>query len=392
MNINFLDNVSYKKQPIKDICNFFFEEWIFVKSKKSLLYKTLFIIRSIFFVPLFRPTSSKPTYFFYSIDRSDYKILSEMYLESLNLSNRVDKINLNRSYRPYFSLNAFIFVFSIKSINLIQKLIIFRSLNFYDYGFSVLKKAAPRHALFFNSSFQYESIICIICRNLNVKTVSMQHALYNFSDSVKVFDHINYSNIQAEHFLSWGKFTTNQFKDISKTNFIDFGNPKYKKLDVIQNNNNRYLDNILVLLPREIYIDEIIVLLRLLISQEFNKFNFFIKLHPSCKPEQLRQRINLAANFTILEEKNLQRVFESQKYSRSIGFNTSSLIESILFNIEPVIFKCGKDEFQIKEFKSFSNKKDLLNCLSLKIIDISFLKNYFFGINIDNSSLEDLLL
>ncbi len=138
-------------------------------------------------------------------------------------------------------------------------------------------------------------------------------------------DCLNYENLNSEC-LVWSQMTKDEYVSygIPKESLYIAGYPKSVK--VLKVNKNNPQKTCLIMLCRKTYDNSNLKLLDLLQNYSM-KFEFFVKLHPSCnyeyyKKECLKRHLKIISN-----EVSLTDCMDNKKYDFAIAINTSSYYE-----------------------------------------------------------------
>ena len=348
-----------------------------------IVIKILKTLRSMFFVPRidFNFINYK-NIFIYSVDREDSKITIDFYKKKYK-KKFMDFYMSNRKLKLYLSLKNYIYAYKItKKIKITKftyKIYTFCSivggLNFYDYLYKNLnsKKIKIENFLTYNSSFMYEAILTVFLREKKIKTNSLQHAFYYKMKRIS-YDIINYENPQAENLLQWSNYCINSIKrEVPKhTKQVNFGYIHTKNFKSSYSKKNK---NIFVPLPRKIYFEDNIKLIKILEFTEFDQFNILISAHPNDKNKYSSDKKNIK----FISE-DFHQAIKKRKYQFIISFNTSCVFLSPLYNIPPLLFRTKNLEIIEKKFETFENKDELINIIKQNINYkyTSKLRSYFF--------------
>lgn len=384
--------------PLDKLAGFFIASIVYNADKNKQLdffVKLKNSIRFFFFIPKIKKISTDNACLFgWGTVREDYTRLSNAYKKEMGCD--FDSICLSAAlngFKFYFNFYAFFFAlfvtFKINKIKIKDRIVVFKSiyasvsfLNFMknNFRFDNVKKY-----LSFNSSNKYESVFTLYLRYFfsNVETYSMQHGMYfNYQNEIPL-DVINFENVMANNILVWGEFTAEQIKDhlYEDVKVKIFGNPLYQDKEILTNSYNPSSNNILVCLPRVIYQKEIFDLVELIKSQKFNSFSFFLRPHPSFDKRILSAMISKVSNIKISSDKSMKEEFNIS-LKAVIGFNSTSLFESIFYGVPVLQFVSGNDEFLNAGFFEFTNEKQLNSFLNTSILDSyvvnrDLVKSYF---------------
>lgn len=252
--------------------------------------------------------------------------------------------------------------------NLHERLYFFASYLYLLKGFRVLEQSGlstPESAVFFNSSSFPESMLCEYFRVQGAKTFSMQHGMYLRPQQLS-YDIVNIANVMADILLCWGEASKEEIESFyQEINLkMDFrcevaGYPRY--LNAVHMK-KRYVDKILVLLPRILYKKESMSLLQQLQQLRANE-DFLIKPHPSLFGD-LQLGIQYEELGASIDARKLSECLGHNEYKAIIGFNSTSIFEAIPNSSRVFLYRSGKDEFRLDFFSFFSTAEELTVLLS----------------------------
>lgn len=357
----------FNSVPVDMLSAFFIADIVYNFSGRSLLGKIKFLIKSLF-VPKVKPPSAQAySLFGWSIDRENYHRLSDAYQRELG--GKFDSICFSgRGGWKFFISSAALLTslkiaLSAKELGVFDRVIlafsIFQSSNFLEY-ISRLDFSGCRRYLSFNSSYSYESVFTLSMRSKGVVTYGMQHGIYYKFKGYIPFEMIGMYFSTAEKFLGWGDFSVNQIGGFLRpfTEPVVFGNPIYRGKKV-QSCFDKRSNEVLVFLPRVTYAKELRKLIELLSLDVFSNYSIIIRPHPSLDTAELATICASKSNFKISTNKNLEEDFSCSVLA-AIGFNTTTLFESIFFGVPIAQFICGNDEFINVGFFEFNKPDELL--------------------------------
>lgn len=251
-----------------------------------------------------------------------------------------------------------------------ERLFFFASYFYLLKGFRVLERSGlqtPKSAVFFNSSSFPESMLCEFFRVKGTKTFSMQHGMY-LRPQLLSYDIVNITNVMADILLCWGEASKNEVEMFYQENNLkmDFrcevaGYPR--SLNAVQVK-KQYVDKILVLLPRMLFKEESMNLLKLL--QPFRASEeFIIKPHPSLLND-LEFEFQYKELGGGVDTRKLSECLGCNDFRAIIGFNTTSVFEAIRNSSRVFLYCSGRDEFSLDLFKYFSTARELEDLLNEK--------------------------
>ena len=188
-------------------------------------------------------------------------------------------------------------------------------------------------------------------------------------------DVINYENICAENFLSWGEYSTAEIKPYLPDD-VEIVQDLYPHSNITHV--TKKSEKILVLLPRDIYLKEISSLLSILCNDSA-EVTYLIRPHPSTR----RMIAKICSSYRSLEldtDGSLHATLVKYHYKYCIGFNTTALFEAGLYKQKLIQFISDNNEFIIEDIAKFSNTREYLR---IRTLDLTrpFYKHYYFGRN-----------
>jgi hypothetical protein len=365
---NLLDGEQYKKYPLHLVLGSYFGLMVWKPSIRLFINFILLNVKNFKF-----PNSEKEIYTF-STKRDAYSDLIYGYFpgakpQYVRVSNSKKELILGCLSSVFTLIKAFFFTIKIKcSIKERLKLIIGVSIAFKIIDELEKQTIQCEKYVAFNSSYLMESFISYYFRNRNIKTCSLQHGMYFQYKGDTPFDVINYENVCADELLLWGEYSNQQvskFLPASSTCSV-YGYP----IEKISKRNKS--DSILVLLPRDIYLNESMQLLEYL--SNFNE-NYIVRAHPSILKNI--EGINLHKKNIFLDiNKTIKETLCSHQYKVVIGFNSTSIFEAILYEQKVLLFKTNSQEFDSSGFSEISVNSDLDECI--ENVNNSINSRYYF--------------
>jgi hypothetical protein len=197
-------------------------------------------------------------------------------------------------------------------------------------------------------------------------------------------DVINYENVCANKILLWGQYSFDQINKYipSSSEALVYGYP----YNAGNKRKNDFVEYVYVLLPRQIYWEQSVELLNKL---KMSNGCFIVRPHPSIKGDlSLWVESNKSSQFIIDESLLLESNLVNNCYRLVIGFNTTAVFQSLLYDQKVVIYTSGKDEFLNPGFETF-NKEDSFDFVLKKLEDYDSskyfeLKKYCFKFPFEN--------
>lgn len=305
----------------------------------------------------------------YTIDRNDYRILCEQYIEKLKLEDYIFKIlpeNIEKlKLNPIIIVKTLLLIFKIKNMRLKNKVYIVSSMvahmNTID---SLLENEIklPKNYYAFNSSYKLETLITLYLKLKKIPTYSFQHGIYfKFNKPIPI-DVINWENFVADKMLCWGQYSIDEMKkfDIDENRLIKFENPKYSSIITYKKDKDIF-DNALVILSREYFEEGNIKLLELLSC--LSDINFEIKLHPSLDFDKYKKITDRVSHLNLVPEKTLLTSLFDKSYNFIITYNTTSHYESIISGFLTFGYAYNSDGGKL--FESFEDAIQLENLIQV---------------------------
>ena len=215
-------------------------------------------------------------------------------------ANVISKIGSNVSYndisklghKVYFSLSSFTQL--IKSLKYLggtdltfsQKWKLSVDATYYCNTIDLLEKRGmlPQKFLCMSHTLGFDNLLTQYYKLRNIPTYSLQEGIYFFYGDNPPLDSILYENFETDNLLCWGQYTIDEYKKygIGENRFLISGYPKDLALSnvVIKKDFRKCI----VFLARNRYDSSNIRLIELL-SKFSTKYDFSLKLHPSCNFE-----------------------------------------------------------------------------------------------------------
>lgn len=353
-----LGKKGYKGYPLSLVLGSYFAMLTWKPSVK-LYFEYIFFSMRNFSMPF-----SNKIIFTYSTNRDDYIDLMKEYFPNhdpilVRVKNNIPDFILGLMISIKYFLKSLIYINGIKC-SFKQKFILTIVVSIAFKVIDEIEKHDIETDIYiaFNSSYLIESFLSWYFRKKSVKTYSLQHGMYYKYASEIPFDVINYENVCAEKLLVWGDYTKNQVSHyLPKTSScIVYGYPESKFPSFSPQTLSR---KVLILLPRDIYMDDILSLLRYLADYDLE---FLVRPHPSVRDE-VKNIISSKDNFEFDDNMLLSETLKTRKFVAVVGFNSTTIFEASLYSQKILLFVTGNDEFSNPGFNEFnieSNFKDEL--------------------------------
>lgn len=336
-------------------------------------------IRFLIFCVIYKHviTSDHKTLLTNPSSRRSYQTLLENYV-SKNFLIDPKIVPIRREYRSFWNI-------SLLLMRTVVYFKFFKDLNFSEMlicGF--LKAIAVTNIeelekcnftcekyICFNSSYLFESFLTFYFRKRQVPTLSIQHGLYYKYNNEVPFDVINYENVCADRLLCWGQYSIDQItSEIPFDVNLILDQYPYK---IVKNIHKSYVDHVLVLLPRRVYLKEIKVLLKILsTSQEY----FVVRPHPSVF-NKIEKFVSGETNMQIDRNQELSDTLSRCQYKFCIGFNSTALLEALIYDQNIIQYISGNDEFIVEGVTAFRNQVEFSKTKDGKTKDVTRVKYYF---------------
>lgn len=371
-----LAKYGYKDISTDKLAGFNVAYIVYSFASMSLTEKIKLLINFLFFIPRvkFSAGESRAVYG-WSIDRKDYKFLSDGYKKSmdkcftdlcLSFQGASKKIRIDCKSLWVAGKIAYHADLSEAKDKAIVFFSVYKSISFLNYLEKNFDASGLEIYLSFNSSFDYESVLTLFLKGKNVLTYSMQHGMYFKYENSIPFDVINYENVTADYLLAWGEFSKQQIADYlpKETKVIVFGHPHHKddSFDFQRKDSNK----ILVGLPRQLYIQENKKLLSLIKSKDLKNYCFSVRPHPSNDKDSIRKMIQDHENIIISDEKNLIDELRDGGFACFVGYNSTLLFEVAHYGLPVLQFLSGNDEFLKAGFYEFKTPDEFMKIVSDK--------------------------
>jgi hypothetical protein len=373
-----LEGKSYKGYPLHLVLGSYLGMMIWKPSLSRFIRYILLNVKN------FKFPNSEKTINTFSVKRDDYLDLIKAYFpDSKPQYLRVD--NGNKQEKPvlsaFMSITAFvrscIFASTIKcSLKERLKLIVALSIAFKVIDELEKQNIQCEKYIAFNSSYLIESFLCYYFRKRGVKTYSLQHGMYFNYINDTPFDVINFENICANELLVWGEYSKKEIELLipKSSSCMVFGYPKSRFPTVLS---PAPMDKVLVLLPRNIYLDNTFLLLEYLKKYDLQ---YIVRPHPSVAAE-VKQVVEPQKNFELDTNAILSETLAKFKYKAVISFNSTAVFEAALCEQNVFLFTTDKDEFRNPGFREFDLDSNFADELDKNINRIG--SRFFSRVTVD---------
>lgn len=308
--------------------------------------------------------------------RSDHKNNAEHICRSLSHSTppfkmvRIPKIT--KDYKRTCGINAIWEAWKIiKTARIEKKYLPYvlpaltYSIRYYDSAEEIKITKDIKTLVSYNSSNIPECFLTSACNRDGIKTFSLQHGLYFDFLNTPPLAIINHENVTAKVLLTWSSFCKEQIEQFHQrhTRPIDFeiyiagylkGKPKIIKQQSLRHR------MILCLLPHECVAASINLLKLLHNLHESHEVT--VRIHPLSRSDKLLLS-SIPPSFKLDSHELLEESINANQYRLAVGFNTTSLFDTLLFGIPCALFETPESTFRIKHLPNFSNEVQLRNIL-----------------------------
>ena len=249
----------------------------------------------------------------------------------------------------------------------------------------------PRKYLCMSHVLGIDNLLTQYFKLKEVPTYSLQEGIYFLYGENPPLDSILYENFETDNLLCWGQYTIDEYKKygIDKHRMSISGYPKdITSADFRSKNNFR---KCIVFLARESFTSSNMRLLKLL-SNYTRKYDFFLKLHPSCSLETYR-KLAVENNMSIIPtDKLIDDCLNNVDYDFSIAVNTTVYYEALMrglpclrFHDEAFILMTGLDDV-FTDREQFVLMVDVLQNIASSAYKehVKELLEYVIGYGLDN--------
>lgn len=218
----------------------------------------------------------------------------------------------------------------------------------------------------YNSSNMPECFLTTACRRQGVPTFSLQHGLYYDYLTPPPIAIINYENVTADALLVWSDFCREQIQTFHQRHnrALDFDMPVagYPKPlpEPGRDRNSGDQKRILCLLPRTGL--ETSIRLVTMLGALPDHYRVLLRPHPSLRKNKAFLQ-SVPATLEIDENPLLQTTLAGQDFRLAVGFNTTSLFDTLLFNVPCAIYQTPQTSFQAPGLPHFADGRQLLQLL-----------------------------
>jgi len=223
----------------------------------------------------------------------------------------------------------------------------------------------------YNSSSVPECFLTTACRAHGIATFSLQHGFYYDHGQKPPLAVINYENVTAQYLLVWSEFCREQISVFHRRQRIDIdfemltaGYLKYgtaRPTPAMPAEANAR-PHILCLLPGPKDEQGCVELLELL-SKLPEDYRITVRMHPFMR-ESRRLLDVLPRQATLDEGTYLADTLSAQRFTAAVGFNTTSLFETLIVQVPCAIFLASTNSFRTPEIPEFQTVDELIVLLA----------------------------
>lgn len=403
-----------------------FEKYKALKDQYDLVYKGIHLNRVMALVIWslannkntgFRWTSSIKIFLARNVEKMNFDEKCHTILTSFGeysrreylrlYANIISKIGCNLSYNDIselghkvcFSLSSFVqFIKSFKcligtDLTFIQKWKLPVDATYYCNTIDLLEKTGilPQKFLCMSHTLGFDNLLTQYYKLRKIPTYSLQEGIYFFYGDNPPLDSILYENFETDKLLCWGQYTIDEYKKygIDKKRFIISGYPKELALSnvVIK----KTLRKCIVFLARNRYDSSNEKLIELL-SKFSTKYEFSLKLHPSCNFEYYN-KLAVGYKMSIIpSDKLINDTLNNVDYDFSIAVNTTVYYEALMrglpclrYQDESFVLMAGLDDV-FTDSEQFGLQMHVLQTVSINEYQkqINEMLEYSIGLGQDN--------
>ncbi|MBA1273554.1 hypothetical protein [Stutzerimonas azotifigens] len=222
----------------------------------------------------------------------------------------------------------------------------------------------------YNSSNAPECFLTTACRAHGVATFSLQHGFYYDHGQKPPLAVINYENVTAQYLLIWSEFCREQISAFHHRQGIDM---EFEMLTAgyLKHGTARptpavaaeasVRPHLLCLLPGPKDEQGCVELLELL-SELPEDYRITVRMHPFMR-ESKRLLDVLPRQATLDEDSYLADTLSAQRFTAAVGFNTTSLFETLIVQVPCAIFLASTNSFRTPEIPEFQTAEELIDLL-----------------------------
>ena len=235
----------------------------------------------------------------------------------------------------------------------------------------------------YNSANIPECFLVAACRHHGLPTYSLQHGLYHRYRGEQPIDIINYENVTADTLLVWSEFCRTEIEafyretgrspdfDIQVAGYINPPEPAH-----VSPRPAHAQKHLLCVLPGKRYVKDSIELLRLLAALQ-PRYPLTVRLHPLLASNAALLAA-LPASATLDDSPTLADTLRAGRYDLVVGFNTTSLFETMLFDVPCALYRAQSLNLNADGVPSFRTAAELAALIESPI-DTRPIADYLLG-------------
>lgn len=335
------------------------------------------------------------------VNRKDHM---ELYDNVINkLQGKASKNNiLFFDKKIHFNLHTWFYIWRCVSkiritrkLTLTQKLYLWARSVEYANTIDILSKmnfdGVEKYLCQFNF-LEIENLLTQFFKNKGIPSYSLQEGIYMKFKVTRPIDTINYYNMESDYLLAWGQYSIDEYisTGISKKRFCLAGYPK--NVDKLMMKDNKSIKRIMVMLARDSFRNSNNQLIGIL-SKFSDKFEFNLKLHPSCDFNYYSNLAKTCNMGIISQDKTIGQCLNNILYDLSIAVNTTAYYDSLIKGVPCLRYSdgtfdlmCGLDQDCFSSADEFEKSISFLLGLTAREYQkkVDDILKYAIGLGIDN--------
>ena len=317
---------------------------------------------------------------YYDIDRKDHQATFHNICSSLGDDYKVIDIAFNVKYKLHHSMvnkclswlivrhAARHYRFTEREKEQLSYRVCF-VLNSIDELYAMKKQLRHiSHFVSYSAVHPWNSLLCQFFMRRKAKVFGLSHAVhYVYTQNIPIHC-LNYENLDVDCCLTWGQYTKDEYRKfgVKAKEILVAGYPK--QINVQQAKKTNELKRCLVLLSNPDS-DNSNKRVLLLLSQHKDRYDIYLKLHPSNDYDTYKAFAE-KENITIIDKDvQLTDCFDKEKFDFAIAINTTSYYEIMAAGIPCLRYKDG-DAYQM----TYGEENDVFNTAEEFCRAISWLK------------------
>ncbi len=223
----------------------------------------------------------------------------------------------------------------------------------------------------YNSSNIPECFLTTACRAHGIATFSLQHGFYYDHGQKPPLAVINYENVTAQYLLVWSEFCREQISafhnrqgieidfEMLTAGYLKYGTARPAPAVATEASARQH---ILCLLPGPKDEQGCVELLELL-SKLPEDYRITVRMHPFMRKS--RRLLDVLPHQASLDEGHyLADTLGAQRFTAAVGFNTTSLFETLIVQVPCAIFLASTNSFRTPEIPEFQTVEELIDLLN----------------------------